>query len=74
MKKSAIISECGQFRYRLDRVCDETKDKVCFVMLNPSTADATLDDPTIRRCIDFARRLDKGGLIADLDYPFDDNR
>ncbi len=33
-----------------------------WVGLNPSTADETVDDPTIRRCIDYARRWDCGGL------------
>jgi hypothetical protein len=33
-----------------------------FVMQNPSTADATEDDPTIRRCVGFARREGFGGI------------
>lgn len=35
-----------------------------FVMLNPSTADASVDDPTIRRCMGFARREGAGGIIV----------
>lgn len=55
---SAIISTDGLYRYRLDRhITSITRDhayRCVFIMLNPSTADATNDDPTIRRCIGFA--------------------
>ena len=56
---SAIISPDGKYRYRLWRDLGgySLSHSVCFVMLNPSTADATEDDPTIRRCIGFARRF-----------------
>ena len=59
---SAVISDCGRFRYRLTRRWDETAAVATFVMLNPSTADAVQDDPTIRRCIGFARSWGCGGL------------
>lgn len=53
---SAIISPCGTYRYLLTRRWAEAGPSACFVMLNPSTADAEVDDPTIRRCIGFAKR------------------
>lgn len=52
MNKTAIISECGTYRYRLGRRWGEGRALV-FVMLNPSTADDKDDDPTIRRCVHF---------------------
>jgi hypothetical protein len=54
---SAHISPCGKYRYSLTRDVDplDGDGTVTFVMLNPSTADAEQDDPTIRRCIGFAR-------------------
>lgn len=55
----AVLSPCGTYRYRLDRdwtlLGTRNGPRACFVMLNPSTADAIIDDPTIRRCIGFAR-------------------
>lgn len=54
--KSAIISDCGAYRYELQRRWAKEGPAMIFVMLNPSTADAEVDDPTIRRCIGFARR------------------
>lgn len=54
----------GEYRYTLSRVWDETLPMAVFVMLNPSKADAQLDDPTIRKCIGFARALGYGGIIV----------
>jgi hypothetical protein len=63
MKRSAVISGCGAFRYVLTRNwTDDTASVLLFVMLNPSTADAGIDDPTIRKCIGFAQRLGYGGI------------
>lgn len=59
--KSAILSTCGTYRYQLDRTWSDDRP-ACFIMLNPSTADAENDDPTIRRCIDFAQRWECGGI------------
>ena len=55
---SAYLSEDRTYRYSLTRdVAPLTgQGTVSFIGLNPSTADETQDDPTIRRCIDFARR------------------
>jgi hypothetical protein len=65
---SAIISPCGQYRYRLEREGDMVEsyfaDPLPFIMLNPSTADATLDDPTIRRCRAFAKALGYAGIVV----------
>jgi hypothetical protein len=57
LTRSAEISECGTYRYWLRRSWKHGGDgsTICFVMLNPSTADALVDDPTIRRCMSFAR-------------------
>lgn len=53
----AVLSPCLSYRYRLSRDIDSGGDgRVLFVMLNPSTADETKDDPTIRKCLGFARK------------------
>ena len=51
MIKHATLSPCGQYRYKLSRLWDHFKPWVCFVGLNPSTADDKVDDPTIRKMI-----------------------
>lgn len=61
--KSADISPCGTYRYCLKRTWSG-EHALPFVMLNPSTADAEVDDPTIRRCMGFARREGAGGIIV----------
>jgi len=67
---SAIISPCGTYRYLLKRQAESMspmKSTALFVMLNPSTADSMLDDPTIRRCRGFAKLWDCNGLaVANL--------
>jgi hypothetical protein len=62
--KMAKISTCGRYRYTLHRRWDVTKSRAVFIMLNPSTADAEQDDPTIRRCTDFARTWGLGGIVV----------
>jgi hypothetical protein len=53
---SAIISDCGSYRYRLDRFGAPAGATLMFIMVNPSTADAEQDDATIRKCRGFAAR------------------
>lgn len=67
---SAIISACGTYRYALTRTGNTLSgERGCtmFLMLNPSTADATRDDPTIRRCRSFASSWGFAGIaVANL--------
>lgn len=67
---TAVISDCGQYRYVLTRPSypwHAANWPALFIMLNPSTADATVDDPTIRRCRTFAADWLCGGLtVANL--------
>lgn len=58
------ISSCGKYRYSLTRIWDISKSQVLFIMLNPSTADDKQDDPTIRRCINFAKLWGYGGIYV----------
>ena len=51
LENDAVISECGKYRYLLRRTWDHNRPRALLVMLNPSTADATLDDATIRSCV-----------------------
>ena len=60
----AIISDCGKYRYQLWRKWDPSLPVVLFIMLNPSQADASEDDPTIRRCINYAKSWGYGGIYV----------
>ena len=62
VESGALISPCGAYRYRLTRRWDADRPLAAFVMLNPSTADGTRDDPTIRCCVRLARREGYGGI------------
>lgn len=61
--RTAVYSPCEKYRYSLLIRWDRTKNPKCFIGLNPSTATELEDDPTIRRCIDFARMWGAGGLL-----------
>lgn len=53
--QNARFSRCRNYRYSLTRSWNEGSGKAVFIGLNPSTADKLQDDPTIRRCVGFAR-------------------
>jgi hypothetical protein len=63
VRKSAVLSLCQTYRYELRRSWADGPT-VGFIMLNPSTADANEDDPTIRRCISFAKSWGYAGLVV----------
>ena len=63
MEKKAIISKDKIYRYKLSRTWDSTKPTILFIGLNPSIADENIDDPTITRCINFAKDWGYGTLL-----------
>lgn len=63
MLKNAILSADRKYRYILSRTWDETKPTVLFIGLNPSTADEEIDDPTIRKCINYAKSWGYGKIL-----------
>jgi hypothetical protein len=56
LQRRALLSPDGRYRYVLEREWDPAGASVLWVMLNPSTADADVDDPTSRRCLRFTKR------------------
>lgn len=68
-RRGAEFDSDRVYRYKLWREWGADKRTLAFVMLNPSTADETEDDPTIRRCVNFAEdwgfgRLEVANLFA----------
>jgi hypothetical protein len=61
--RDARFSLCRTYRYSLTRYWRHPGPELVVIGLNPSTADEKQDDPTIRRCIDFAQRWEFSGLI-----------
>lgn len=61
---SAIISPCGLYRYRLERHALSGSGAIAWIMVNPSTADATADDQTIKKVIGFSERAGAGWLVV----------
>ncbi len=66
----AIISACQRYRYRRWRRWDNLLPVLVFIMLNPITANCEDDDPTIRKCIGFAKKLGYGGIEVVNLYAF----
>ena len=65
-QSGASFSPCGTYRYTLWRRWSFVPPAT-FVLLNPSTADATRNDPTVERCERRARELGCGGIrVANL--------
>jgi hypothetical protein len=67
---SATADIRGDYRYTLTRVWDPALPMITFVLLNPSTADAVQLDPTLRRCVGFAKREGCGGMVILNLYAF----
>jgi len=62
LKADAKLSDCRNYRFALWRTWDESKPFAMIIGLNPSTADETTDDPTLTRCINFAKSWGYGGV------------
>lgn len=60
----AIFSPDRRYRYQLGRRWNLSMGIVNFIMLNPSIADESVNDPTITRCIERAKRMGYGGIIV----------
>ena len=66
----AVISSCNRYRFQLWRIWDTRLPKVLWIMHNPSIADASNDDPTIRRITQFTKDWGYGGLYVGNMFPY----
>lgn len=62
IERAASISGDGMYRWTLERRWGEPTPFVMWIMLNPSTADADKDDPTIRRCMSYSKAWGYGAM------------
>ena len=62
LEYGAIFDMIGKYRYTLWREWSTYHPRIVFILLNPSTADEERNDPTIRRCIGFARARKFGSV------------
>ena len=62
VSQKARFSSCQHYRYSLERSWHDGEGRVLFIGLNPSSADHKNDDPTIRRCVGFAKSWGFGGM------------
>jgi len=69
-EKGAIISPDDKYRYALWRIWDHRVALCMFVMLNPSTADGRKDDPTIKKCMAYAKGWGYGGIYIGNLYAY----
>jgi hypothetical protein len=60
----ALFSDDEKYRYILERIWDSTGKRILFIMLNPSTADAKKNDPTVKRCCDYAKKWGYGSIVV----------
>lgn len=63
IQRSAELSACGVYRYQLRRAWDRSRPMLVVIAVNPSTADGTRDDQTVRKLMGFATRLGYGGSV-----------
>lgn len=64
MIRKAEFSIDKKERYSLKREWDKSKNKILYIMLNPSKADDKKDDPTIRRLVNFTKKFNYGGFLV----------
>jgi len=62
--REAKFSRDKKERYSLKREWDKSKEKILYIMFNPSLADDKKDDPTIRRLISFTKKYNYGGFLV----------
>ena len=60
----AIFSECGMYRYRLDRKIGGALKTVAFIGVNPSIANEVDNDRTVNRMLGFAKGIGAGKVIV----------